>query len=104
VHGNETCAGLFVNLSSKLNFSSNKTITLKVWAPATGDFRIKLENSAATTQFIEKDVTVSKANEWVEISIDFSDATADVFDRLVLFPGWGVANAGTFYLDDISQK
>jgi hypothetical protein len=104
VHGNETWAGIYVNLSSKLNFSTKKTITLKVWAPATGDFRVKLENSALTTQLIEKDVTITKANEWVEISVDFSDATADVFDRLVLFPGWGVANAGTYYLDDISQQ
>jgi hypothetical protein len=63
-----------------------------------------LENSALTTQLIEKDVTITKANEWVEISVDFSDATADLYDRLVLFPGWGVANAGTFYLDDISQQ
>jgi PKD repeat protein len=104
VHGNETWAGIYVNISSKFNFSTKKTITLKVWSPVTGDFRIKLENSALTTQLIEKDVTITKANEWVEISVDFSDATADLYDRLVLFPGWGVANAGTFYLDDISQQ
>jgi hypothetical protein len=30
--------------------------------------------------------------------------TAADFDRLVIFPGWGVANAGTFYIDDIKQQ
>jgi hypothetical protein len=38
------------------------------------------------------------------VSIDFSDAVAGKYNRLVLFPGWGVANAGTFYVDDIKQK
>jgi hypothetical protein len=105
VHGNETWAGLFVNLKNKLDFSgSAKTISVKVFAPATGVMRIKLENSANTAEFIEKDVNVTAANQWVEVSIDFSDATAGVFDRLVLFPGWDVADAGTFYLDDIAQK
>jgi len=105
VHGNETWAGLFVNLKNKLDFSgSAKTISVKVFAPATGVFRMKLENSANTAEFIEKDVNVTTANQWVEVSIDFSDATAGVFDRLVLFPGWDVADAGTFYLDDIAQK
>ncbi|MFZ9971440.1 MAG: carbohydrate-binding protein, partial [Bacteroidia bacterium] len=73
-------------------------------APAAGVMRIKLENSANTSEFIEKDVNVTASGQWIEVSIDFSDATAGVFDRLVLFPGWDVANAGTFYLDDIAQK
>jgi PKD repeat protein len=105
VHGNETWAGIFVNLKDKFDFSGGKsTITLKVYAPATGTFKVKMENFAKPSENTEKDITVDKANEWVEISVDFTDAGATNFDRLVLFPGWDVSNAGIFYIDDIDQK
>jgi hypothetical protein len=104
VHGNETWAGFYFDMTNKFDFSSSKTISVKVWAPATGTFRIKLENRDNTTEFVEKDVDVTVANQWVEVSIDFSDAVAGKYGRLVLFPGWSVANAGTFYVDDIKQK
>ncbi len=105
VHGFETWAGIFVNLKDKFDFTSGKpTITLKIWAPVTGTLKLKMENFAKPTENTEKDITVDTANEWVEVSADFSDVDASKFDRLVLFPGWDVASAGTFYLDDISQK
>jgi PKD repeat protein len=104
VHGNETWAGFFINMTNRFDFSTNKTISVKVYAPATGVLRMKLENGDNTAEFVEKDVDVTVANQWVEVSIDFSDAAAGKYNRLVLFPGWSVANAGTFYVDDIKQK
>jgi hypothetical protein len=91
-------------MTNRFDFSTNKTISVKVYAPATGVLRMKLENGDNTAEFVEKDVDVTVANQWVEVSIDFSDAAAGKFNRLVLFPGWSVANAGTFYVDDIKQK
>ena len=104
VHGNETWAGFFINMTNRFDFSTNKTISVKVYAPATGVLRMKLENGDNTAEFVEKHVDVTVANQWVEVSIDFSDAAAGKYNRLVLFPGWSVANAGTFYVDDIKQK
>ena len=105
VHGNETWAGLFVDLKEHLDFTNGKaTITLKVWAPTTGTFRMKVENIDKTSEFVEKDVQVTVAEAWTEVSIDFSEAEVSKFARLVLFPGWDVADAGTFYIDDIEQK
>ena len=104
VHGNETWAGLFVDLTNPLDFSSTPNIVFKLWAPMAGDVRVKVENSANTNDFVEIDATVNSANTWEEISVDFSAATSGVYDRVVLFPGWNVANAGTFYLDDIGQQ
>jgi len=105
VHGNETWAGLFVDLNKHLDFTSGKaTITLKVWAPTTGTMRFKIENIDKTSEFVEIDADVTVANEWTEVSVDFSAADIDKFARLVLFPGWDVADAGTFYIDDIEQK
>ena len=104
VHGDQTWAGLFVDLKGKFDFSTATNLEVKVWAPITGDFRIKIENSDNDEEFVEKDFTISTANEWVQISIDFSDANPDIYDLFVVFPGWDVANAGTFYLDDFEQN
>lgn len=104
VHGNETWAGLFVNLDGPLDFTTNTTIKLKVYAPSTGTFRLKLEEQANTNNFVEIDATVTTANAWEELTFDLSASGATAFDRVVIFPGWNVANAGTFYVDDIKQE
>ena len=69
-----------------------------------GEFRIKIEDFKTGKVIIEKDVAVTKANEWEEISIDFGEAATGTYDKVAFFPGWGIANAGTFLVDDISQK
>jgi PKD repeat protein len=102
VHGNETWAGILVDLDAKLDFSSQTNIKVKVWAPVTGDFRLKLEDQADANSFVEIDVPVTAANTWQEITFDLTGQPTN-FDRVVLFPGWNVANAGTFYIDDIIQ-
>lgn len=104
VHGDETWAGLYVDLTDPLDFSTNTVIALKIWAPAAGTIRMKVENSSNTSDFVELDATVNSANTWEEVSIDFAGSNSGSYDRLVLFPGWNVANAGTFYLDDIVQQ
>jgi PKD repeat protein len=104
VHGNEPWAGFYFDMATPFDFSTNTNITLKVWAPITGDFRLKVEESANTNNFVELDVTVNTANSWQTISFDLTGASSGVYDRLVLFPGWNVANAGTFYIDDIEQQ
>jgi len=103
VHGNETWAGLSVALDAPLDFSTENTITLKVWAPSTGDFRLKLEEQDDANSFVELDVQVTTANTWEELTFDLT-GTPNIYDRLVMFPGWNVANAGTFYIDDIDQQ
>ena len=103
VHGNQTWSGLYFDLSNKLNFSTNTTVSLKVWAPATGVFRFKIENSSNTSNFVEIDVNVTVANSWQTITADFTGSASGIYDRLVIFPGWNIANAGTYYIDDITQ-
>jgi PKD repeat protein len=102
VHGNETWAGLFVNLDAQLDFSSQTSIKLMVWAPDTGQFRLKLENQATPSQFIEVDQSVTVAQAWTELTFDLTGAST-LYDRVVIFPGWNVSNAGTFYVDNIKQ-
>lgn len=106
VHGDQTWSGFYVDLTTPLDFTTNGFIALKVWAPSAGTFRFKIEESANTNNFVELDATVTTANTWETIMVDFGTAGAasGVFDRLVLFPGWNIVNAGTFYMDDIVQQ
>jgi PKD repeat protein len=105
VHGDQTWAGLAVTLKDPLDFTgANKTLSIKVFAPATGEFRMKIEDFLTGKVLIEKDVMVTKANEWEEISIDFSEAATGTYNRFAIFPGWNIANSGTFLIDDISLK
>ena len=101
VHGNEPWAGLSTDLTDNMDLRAGTTVTLKVWAPATGDFRLKLENVDDSNDFVQIDMPVNAANEWVEVTWDVSDAAGKPYKRLVIFPGWDVPNAGTFYVDDI---
>lgn len=104
VHGNEPWAGLYVDLDSDLDFSSEGSIALKVWSNTRDTVRIKIEDQDDNTVFVEKDVIIPVTFTWVEVSVDFSSAASGTYNRLVLLPGWNVANAGTFYLDDFKQQ
>ncbi len=98
-------SGLYIDMKDAFDFSTKKSIALKVYAPKTGKFLIKIENNKNSGQFQEIEVNVTKTNEWEEISADFSSiATPGIYNRLVLIPAWKDPNAGTFYIDDIEQK
>ena len=102
VHGNETWAGFFFDLSSKLDFSADTLIKIMIWAPDTGTMRLKLEDKTDGNIFWEADAAVAVDSQWTQLSWDLS-SVGTLYDRVVLFPGWGVSNAGTFYLDNIEQ-
>lgn len=104
VHGDETWAGFSVDLADDLDFTTDTSIAVKIWAPTVGTMRIKIEDQDDENVFIEKDVSVPVAFTWIEVSVGFSGAATDTYNKLVLFPGWDVANAGTFYIDDVEQK
>lgn len=104
VHGVEPWAGLFVDLTDPLDLSTNSVIAFKLWAPEPGAVRIKLENSADGSQFVELDTEITVGSAWEEVSIDFAGSESGLYDRLVIFPGWDVPSAGTFYFDDLEQQ
>lgn len=109
VKGDQVWGGVYFDVDEKLAFTSESAINLKVWAPNTGfDFLLKLENSDNSDVFQEYEVAIPVANEWVELSFPLNldnnntPAVSDLYDRIVLFPGWEAAAAGSsFYIDDI---
>ena len=103
VHGNETWAGVAVSLTDALDFSSQTTITFKLWAPVTGNVLVKIEEQVNQNSSVEIEIPVTIANEWIEVTADFTGEPT-LYDKLVLFPGWNVGDAETFYIDDIEQQ
>lgn len=105
IHGVESWAGFYIDLDSKLDFTTNPLFTFKIWSPNFSDtVRIKLEDRNNSNSFIELDVSIPNPYSWVEIQVPFGVNESNLYDRIVLFPGWGVPNAGTYYIDDIEQK
>lgn len=103
VHGNELWAGIAVSLTEALDFSTQTTITFKLWAPVTGNVLVKLEEQTNAQSFVEIEIPVTTANQWIEITADFAGEPT-LYDKLVLFPGWNNGDAETFYIDDIEQQ
>lgn len=100
VHGNESWAGLFVDLGEPLDFVANPQVAVKVWAPSTGEFQFKMEDIDDPDNFVEIIETVDVANQWVELVFDLSSAPEGL-GKVVIFPGWGTTDGQTFYFDDI---
>jgi hypothetical protein len=101
VHGNETWAGLFFDVTNKLDFTTDTLIQIMVWAPATGTMRLKLEDKSNGAVFWEADQAITVASQWTQLTWDLS-GVGTLYDRVVLFPGWGVTS-GTYYVDNIEQ-
>jgi len=103
VHGDSPTAGIAVDLGDKLDFTTDSLIKFKIFAPNPGTIRVKVESQDNSGVFVETDVNVPVRNVWLELSASFKGASSNTYDKLVLFPGWNVPSAGTFYLDDIKQ-
>ena len=70
--------------------------------------RLKLENSADGSVFVEADATIASPGEWETLIYDFNLAAdydvEKVYDKLVVFFDYGNVGTGadqTFYVDDI---
>jgi hypothetical protein len=102
--GVEGYAGLFFDLASKVDFSEEQSIKIKIYSPGVGqNILLKLEDSADATINKEVGMTTTVANEWEEISFAFSPSDSDKFDKMVLFFDFnGDKDATTVhYFDDI---
>lgn len=105
--GSQTWAGSFIELSNPIDFSVMKKIKVKVWSPqANIVVKMKFENLAAPSINIERDVVLTSAFGWQELTFDFTGiSTTETFQRLVLFFDFGTAGNGNIYnFDDIKQS
>jgi hypothetical protein len=100
--------GSWIGLTNPIDFSAQKTITMKVYSPRVGaKMYMKLENQSNGEIFFEKEVTTTSANAWELLTFDCSAInTANTYQKIVLILDNGTAGDGTadytIYLDDIT--
>ncbi len=96
-------AGIQVPLSSKIDFSTNKSFSYKVYSPVVGRALFKVETIDNSTPPVEVFADVTQVNQWQTLTFDFTGATSNVFNRISMFLDFDNNNGGTFYIDDIKQ-
>ncbi|RYU90541.1 hypothetical protein EWM62_07755 [Mucilaginibacter terrigena] len=103
-----TYGGSFISLDNPIDFSTKKIIKMKVYSPRVGaKVLLKVENQTNGGISFEKEVTTTKANEWEELTFDYTAInTANSYQKVVLIFDNGTSGDGsanyTFYFDDIT--
>ena len=100
--------GSWIALASPIDFSTQKTLKMKVYSPRAGaKVLLKVENQTNGALNFEKEVLTTTANAWEELTFDYSAInTANSYQKIVLIfdlgtPGDGSANF-TWLFDDIT--
>lgn len=105
--GSETWAGSLLTLDTPItNLSTMKFFKMKVWSPAVGTtFLLKIENLADNTINHEVSAVTTVANQWEELTYNFSGANAaQTYNNIVVFCNFNVTGTGDeYYFDDITQ-
>jgi hypothetical protein len=102
--GAEVWAGSFLTLENPIDFSTNKTFKVKVWSPKQGAVvKLKVENLTDGNIGAEVDATTTVANEWEELTFDFSSIdTNNEYQKVVIFFDFGNnGDDSKYYFDDI---
>ena len=106
-NGGQPWGGSYITLDNPIDFSSSKIFRMKVYSPRVGaKVLLKVENLTDGSINIEKEVTTTKANEWEELTFDFSAInTSKSYQKVVLIFDLGTSGDGsanfTFLIDDI---
>ena len=100
-------AGAYLTLGSSMDFLNNDAFSIKVHSSKLNTkLLLKVENSSNSTINYEKEVTMTKYNEWETLTFDFSQIPYENYDRIVLIFDIGVTGNGsssfTYYVDDIT--
>ena len=102
-----TWAGGFFTLDNPIDFSVKKIIKMKVYSPTTGKVLLKVENLTDGNINVEKEVNITAANTWQELTFDFTGiSTTNSYQKIVIIFNNGTkgdASANfTYYFDDIT--
>ena len=110
----ETYAGSVIQMAGPIDFSNNKIVKVKVWAPVAGK-KLMLKFEGSPTDFdggaFETDAVIPKAKEWVELTFDYNSPTLfppvnNNDNKIVFFFDFGTSGDGsvnsTYYFDDVA--
>ncbi|MNS01034.1 hypothetical protein D3C86_395120 [compost metagenome] len=115
--GAQVWAGASLNLDAAVDFTKGTKVNVTVWSPKVGaKILYKMEVSTSPkdgngnpTVFVEVEATTTVANAWQVLTFDLTSSaafnTANLYDRVILFPDFGANGTGsTYYFDDIKQS
>ncbi|PWD98401.1 hypothetical protein [Marinilabilia rubra] len=103
----QTWGGSLITLDNPIDFSTNKTFKVKVFSPKAGaKLLLKVENLNDSGVNFEKEVATTKANEWEELTFDFSLInTGNSYQKVVFIFDLGTMGDGsadfTYLFDDV---
>ena len=109
-NGGQAYAGVVTTVDTALDFSTNSTITARIWTSAPIGTKIMFKTEEvdnAGNNSGEKDVFTTKTGEWEDLVFDFAGVGSTAHTKLVIIPDNGNVGDGsaasTFYFDDIIQ-
>ena len=88
----------FFNLDTPIDFSSDKSVTLKLYSTEALPVLLKFEDG---TEADVENLQNHAGSGWEELTFDL--ASSGSYNSMILFVGFNQAVAGTFYVDDIIQ-
>lgn len=106
-HAGQVWGGSGITLGGPIDFTAQKTLSMKVYSPRVGArVLLKVENAANPAVAFEVEAATTTANQWEELHFDYGAVDASqVFNNLVLIFELGTVGDGsadfTFYFDDI---
>ncbi|MFN0200100.1 MAG: hypothetical protein ACKVTZ_01185, partial [Bacteroidia bacterium] len=97
--------GSKINLSSFVDFSTNNTFKMKVYSPRTNcPILLKLEDATGAA-FVQRTAYTTVANQWEELSWDFTGNLSNTYNYISFMYDFGVMGNGspnfTFYQDEV---
>lgn len=92
---------VWTELSGKIDFTTGTVFSLKVYSPIACDVLFKLEDKTNGGIFVERLLSITTPNQWVQLDFDFTGEASDTYDKVVFFIDFATFNTNTFYFDDI---
>jgi len=93
-----TYEGLFFELGTAVDLTSEQSIKMSFWADAPIDVLLKLEDGTAADT---EDTASHTGTGWEELMFTFNSSAS--YPKLTLFVDGAGTTAGTFYFDDVTQ-
>jgi hypothetical protein len=106
----QTWGGSWIALEGPMDFTSRKTMKMKVFAPRTGaKVLLKVEHNTNAGIFFEAETQTTVANQWEELTFDFGTISdSELYQKIVIIFDNGTMGDGspdfTFLFDDIEQS
>ncbi len=103
----EVYGGSFITLAGPIDFTTNRTFKMKVFAPRVGTkVLLKVENETNGSLFYEREVLTTQANAWEELTFNFTAINANnQYSKVVLIFDLGTMGDGTanftYLFDDL---